>query len=213
MINFTTQSSSGLQHISLLRKVISQKLTGTIHFQFENRDPVDLEFCKGDIVGASSVKGSESPIVENLRVALQNPVIRFAWEEVSHEAKFGWTSPAIGLSKALNNLPLSQERLQAYKDSFKKLPPLTLKPKPIHRYSFGDETEYQYLYQLSLRAPSFKVADFFGDIASEDILLRQVRTIMFAFLLGYLVPASGAAAPSSNRVSMAARIMQRFRRG
>lgn len=213
MVNFTTQSSSGLQHISLLRKAISQKMTGTMHFHFENSDPVEIDFFKGDMIGISALKGGESPIVENLRKVILHPVTQFAWEEKRHEAKFGWMSPAIALSKAITDLPLSFDRVKTYKDSFSKLPPLTLKAKPIHRYSFGDETEYQYLYQLSLKAPSFKLGDFFGKYTSDEDFLKKVRTILFAFLLGYLVPAAGGVSKESGRAGVAARIMQRFRRG
>ncbi len=213
MVNFISQERTGLQHISLLRKIISLKQTGIAHFQMGTEEVLKIEFFKGDFIGAITHKQGDGSVIDNLRRILTSSVLKFAWEDMPHEAKYGGIVPAIAITEAMRDLPLDFTRASIYRESFVKLAGVTMLPKPVHRYGFVDEAEYQHLYQFSLKAPSFKVADYFGHFESEELLLKQVRVVLFAFILGYLVPAAQKKIVETKKTGVAARIMSRFRAG
>lgn len=76
MVNFTSQERTGLQHISLLRKIISLKKTGIAHFQLGTEEMLKIEFFKGDFIGAITHKKGDGSVIDNLCKVLTSSVDR-----------------------------------------------------------------------------------------------------------------------------------------
>ncbi|MDQ7004903.1 MAG: hypothetical protein Q9N67_08305 [Ghiorsea sp.] len=192
-----------MKHISLLRRIFLQKLTGQLHVQFTGGEKESLCFHEGGFVAG------ETPMLPLLQRFLAQPVQRFAWDpDAIADLKYGRIAPWIALSDALRDLSLDT-RVAVYQKVFSHLPPMLLKNCPVHRFDFADEATYLFLYQLSLGVPSFEVKMFFlGDLNQEE-LNKRARTVLLVFLLGYL-RAAPKQEEQTKKVNVASRILSRF---
>jgi len=205
MVEYISQDQMGLGHISMLRKIMTKKMSGRLHITLGSGETLPIYFRSGGTLGQTTI--------ENLRKTISLPVVKFGWEEMENNDIKGWRSPETGLSTALTNLSISVDRLDVYKNTFQKLPALHMKKTPFHHFNFGDEREYQSLYKLSLSSSSFDIKPYLSNIKFEPIYLKRVRTVLFAFLLGHLTPAPKQVEKPklTDKASIAARILQRFR--
>jgi len=202
-LNTITQNERGLKHISFLRRIFLNKLTGKLYLIFPTGDKGTLQFDKGAFLGD---KNTFLPV---LRRFLTEHVPEFAWKPgVPEQKTSGWVAPWIALSEALHELPIESNRLIIYHHVFSNLPPMVLKNCPIHRMDFADADAYLLLYQLSLGTPSFDPKIFFLGNLNKEALTKHVRTMLLVFLLGYLRPAPKKEKGKSSVVS---RILNRFK--
>ncbi len=203
-MNRITQSERGLKHISFLRRIFLQKLTGKLYINFSTGDNGVLQFDNGNLLDS---KESFFPVLRRL---LTEHIPEYTWHPGIPEQKIsGWVAPWIALSEVLRDLPINSQQLALYLHAFSNLPPMVLKNCPVHRMDFADADAYLVLYHLSLGAPSFDPKIFFLGNLKKDDLTKHVRTMLLVFLLGYL-----RAAPKkeeNKNINIVSRILNRFK--
>jgi hypothetical protein len=203
-LNTITQSKQGLKHISFLRKIFLQKLTGKLHLNFTVDDEAILQFHKGMFLGDAK------KVNLILRRFFTEPVVQFTWETVVPDQQvLGWVAPWLALSDALRYLPIDASRLASYHEAFCNLPAMVLKSCPVHRFDFADEASYLILYNLSLGTPSFDLRLFFLGSLNKDDMAKHIRAVLLVFLLGYL--RSAPKKEASKNISIVSRILNRFK--
>ncbi|HXH71414.1 MAG TPA: hypothetical protein VNI58_01180, partial [Mariprofundaceae bacterium] len=131
------QKERELKHITLLRKVIMDRRSGV--GLFEGRDwSVTIPFDHGVLLlgdNASAMLGR----------VLQDPVLRFSWSDVAHQADDLSIPimPRQAFSQVVSMLNLPPDRQAVYRQVLSRLPALKVRLTPVFRF----DRKYEDLFQ------------------------------------------------------------------
>jgi len=205
-----SQDENGIKHVSLLRKVILKKQTGTAWFGGEGWDKV-ITFERGLMPDGAA---------EDLTRILREPVFRLGWEQ---SPRLSWQSanavPARHVfSQVLTNIDMPVKRMIAYRRKLECLPNVRTRYLATFRSDADYQKHFQNLYHISLGTPGVHLEDYFAAATDISELRKRVNIVIGAYCLGDLVPAvspdvSGAhlAAREMGKVNVVSRIMARLR--
>ncbi|HKI62149.1 MAG TPA: hypothetical protein VKA31_07635 [Mariprofundaceae bacterium] len=209
-----SQDENGIKHVSLLRKVILKKQSGTAWFGGDGWDKV-ITFERGLMPDGTG---------EHLTHILREPVFRLGWEKSS---RHGWQSanavPARHVfSQVLTDIDMPVKRMIAYRRKLECLPNVRTRYLTTFRSDADYQKHFQNLYLISLGAPGVHLEDYFAAATDISELRKRVNIVIGAYCLGDLVPAvspsrsrdvAGAhlAASEMGKVNVVSRIMARLR--
>lgn len=175
------QDANGFKHVSLLRKLILEKRTGTVWFGGEDWKN-EIVFERGLV--AADVAGHISRI-------LSEPVLQMGWEKDIPNGEDGILPIPVRhiVSKAIATMDMPVRRMHVYRKKLESLPNIRLRYMPAFRSNPDYQRRFQVLYQMSLTAGGASLEDYFA--TSKDIaeLRMRVNIVIAAYCLGDMVPA------------------------
>lgn len=210
------QDANGFKHVSLLRKLILEKRSGTAWFGGEGWRS-EIAFERGAV--ADDVAGHISRI-------LSEPVLQMGWERGLPHSRRGILPIPVRhiVSKAIATMDLPVRRMLVYRRKFESLPNIRLRYMPVFRSNPVYQRRFQVLYQMSLSTSGASLEDYFATAIDIAELRMRVNIVIAAYCLGDMVPAdapepaaatttAGLASGELARANVVSRILTRLREG
>lgn len=211
-----SQDANGFKHVTLLRKLILEKRTGTVWFGGEGWRN-EIVFEKGTV--AATASGHISRVLEE-------PVFHMGWEKSIRREHLSILRMPVRLTftQAVAAMDMPVKRMIAYRKQLEALPNIRIRHMSSFRSDPAYQAHFQALYQMSLATNGISLADYFA-VAGEISELRiRVNIVIGAYCLGDMVPVrvSVPAAIAGTeelkgeelaRVSVVSRILTKLREG
>ena len=211
-----TQNANGFKHITLLRKLILEKRSGTAWFDGEDWRG-EIEFERGMISGEAT---------RHISMVLSEPVFRMGWEKPHPSRRQPTLTMPVRntVSKAIATMNMPVKRMIAYRKQFETLPNIKIRHMSLFRADHAYQKHFQELYQMSLVSNGASLSDYFAAAIEIAELRVRVNIALGAYCLGDLVavpaPVPAAIADTEQlkgedlaRVSVVSRILTKLREG
>ncbi len=209
-----TQDANGFKHVTLLRKLILEKRSGTAWFGGDDWRS-EIEFERGMISGE---------VVRHISTVLSEPVFQMGWDKANPSRRQSTLMMPVRntFSKAIATMNMPVKRMIAYRKQFEALPNIKIRHMSLFRSDDIYQKHFQDLYQMSLRADGASLTDYFSAAVEIADLRTRVNIVLGAYCLGDLVsvPAPAAMAGTEQlkgedlaRVSVVSRILSKLREG
>jgi len=173
------KKKKSFKHLKVLRKALAGAYTGCIAYETEFSKKGKIQVTVGDMLDDIST-------VEQLEALLTQDVSNCELISEGIEKSLKETSPPIVFSKVMNGIQWCPDTLESLRESFCKLPPISVKMIPMHRYAYNDGLTYLMLYQESLKKDGFTAEDFFKSRRHYTSLEQQIKVLVLGYCLGLI---------------------------